>query len=132
MKITLSNLSVQFETYFSLNSINWEITSNQHWAIVGTNGSGKSALAAILTGAGDIISGEINGLPQQVAIASFEAQAELIEAELKKDDADLLDVVAVGTPVRELLDQTCTDQLLQQRLIAALISKVYSTEGFGS
>jgi molybdate transport system ATP-binding protein len=130
MKITLSNLSVQFETYFSLNSINWEITTNQHWAIVGTNGSGKSALAAILTGAGDIISGKINGLPQQVAIASFEAQAELIEAELKKDDADLLDVVAVGTPVRELLDQTCTDQLLQQRLIAAFNFEGLLDRGF--
>jgi molybdate transport system ATP-binding protein len=119
MKITFSNLSVQFETYFSLNSINWEITSDQHWAIVGANGSGKSALAAILTSAGDIIAGKINGLPKQVAIASFEAQAELIEAELKKDDVDLLDVVAVGTPVRELLDQTCCDQALQQRLITA-------------
>lgn len=130
MKITLSNLSVQFETYFSLNSINWEITSNQHWAIVGTNGSGKSALAAILTGAGDIIAGEINGLPQQVAIASFEAQAELIETELKKDDADLLDVVSVGTPVRELLDQTCSDLALQQRLIAAFHFEGLLDRGF--
>jgi molybdate transport system ATP-binding protein len=130
MKITLSNLSVQFETYFSLNSINWEITSDQHWAIVGTNGSGKSALAAILTGAGDIIAGEINGLPQQVAIASFEAQAELIEAELKKDDADLLDVVSIGTPVRELLDQTCSDQVLQQRLIEAFNLEGLLDRGF--
>lgn len=130
MKITLSNLSVQFEAYFSLNSINWEIASGQHWAIVGTNGSGKSALAAILTGVGDIVAGEINGLPQQVAIASFEAQAELIEAELKKDDADLLDVVAVGTPVRELLDETCSDPALQQRLIAAFNFESLLDRGF--
>ena len=58
MKITLSNLSVAFEAHFCLNSINWEITADQHWAVVGTNGSGKSALAAVLTGAGDIIEGE--------------------------------------------------------------------------
>ena len=130
MKITLSNLSVQFEAYFSLNSIDWEITSDQHWAIVGTNGSGKSALAAVLAGTGDIVGGEVNGLPQQVAIASFEAQAELIEAELKKDDADLLDVVSIGTPVRELLDQTCSDQALQQRLIKAFNFESLLDRGF--
>jgi len=130
MKITLSNLSVQFEAYFSLNSINWEISSAQHWAIVGTNGSGKSALAAILTGAGDIVAGEINGLPQKVAIASFETQAELIAAELKKDDVDLLDVVAVSTTVRELLNQTCVDTVLQKELINAFNFGALLDRGF--
>lgn len=130
MKITLSNLSVQFDPHFCLKAVDWEISSDQHWAVVGANGSGKSALAAVLTGAGDIVEGEISGLPRQVAIASFEAQAELIEAELKKDDADLLDVVAVGTPVRDLLNQTCSDQALQQRLIGAFNFEGLLDRGF--
>jgi molybdate transport system ATP-binding protein len=130
MKITLSNLSVQFDTYFSLNSINWEITSDQHWAIVGANGSGKSALAAILTRVGEITAGDISGLPQKVVIVSFEAQAELIAAELKKDDADLLDVVSIGSPARELLEQTWSDPALQQKLIKAFKFEGLLDRGF--
>ena len=117
--VTLTNLSVQFDQHFTLSAINWQISPNQHWAITGTNGSGKSALAAILIGAGDIIEGEIQGLPEKIAIASFEAQAELIDAERKKDDADLLDVVSEGTLVTELLEETCVDESLQQQLIDA-------------
>jgi len=44
-------------------------------------------------------------------LVSFEAQAELIEQELKKDDADIMDVIAKGTTVAELLAQEgiCAD-----------------------
>ena len=78
--------------------------------------SGKSALAATLNGEGEVVSGEITGLPERVAIVSFEAQAALIEAERKKDDADILDVISEGTPVQELLNETCEDKALQQAL----------------
>ncbi len=97
--ITLKNLTVNFDDRFQLNNINWQITPDQHWMITGTNGAGKSALAAVLAGAGDIVSGEVKGIPPRVGLVSFEAQAELIAAELKKDDADIMDVIAEGTPV---------------------------------
>lgn len=106
--IKVHDLSVQFDNEFTLNNIDWTIEPEQHWVITGSNGAGKSALAASLCGYGDITSGNLSGLPDKVAIVSFEAQAELIAAELKKDDADIMDVVALGTPVREILqgDQT--------------------------
>ncbi|MFT5720011.1 MAG: molybdate transport system ATP-binding protein [Motiliproteus sp.] len=116
--IRLDNLTVNFDDRFQLNNISWEITSAQHWVITGTNGAGKSALAAVLAGVGTRLSGRIDGLPARVGVVSFEAQAELIEAERKKDDADILDVISLGTPVREILYHDCADPELAAELAA--------------
>lgn len=128
--ISLQDLTVQFDEHFRLEDINWRIEPGQHWAIVGPNGSGKSALTAVLYGAGDIIGGKLDNLPGHVGVASFEAQAELIEAERTKDDADILDVIPVGTPVQEILDQTCADRDMQQRLIEAFGFTALLDRGF--
>lgn len=103
--IKIENYTAEFGESFALNNINWTIEPNQHWVITGTNGSGKSALSAILAGAGDKVSGTITGLPKHIELVSFEAQAELIARELKKDDADIMDVISEGTPVREILEE---------------------------
>ncbi len=97
--IELTNLTVEFDQGFSCNHINWKIEPGQHWLICGSNGSGKSALAAILGSNGAILSGETSNLPDRIGIVSFEAQAALIEAERRKDDADILDVISEGTPL---------------------------------
>ena len=128
--ITLENLSVQFDQHFTLAQVNWIVAPGQHWAITGGNGAGKSALTATLDNQGDVIEGDIQGIPGKVAIVSFEAQAELIEAERKKDDADLLDVISEGTPVQELLDQACRDSVMQVKLIAAFKFESLLNQGF--
>ena len=119
MPISIENCTVQFGEHFSLVQINWILKPDQHWAVCGGNGSGKSALTAILGREGDIQNGVVQGIPDKVAIVSFEEQAKLIEAERKKDDADLLDVIPEGTPVQELLDQTCVDEVIQSQLVEA-------------
>ena len=115
--IRFVDLTVNFDERFQLNNINWQIDVDQHWVIAGANGSGKSALAAVLAGAGECLSGSIEGIPARVGLVSFEAQAELISAELKKDDADIMDVVSVGTPVREILYANCADIELAEELV---------------
>ncbi|SIS92896.1 molybdate ABC transporter ATP-binding protein ModF [Neptunomonas antarctica] len=117
MTIRLENLTVKFDERFQLNTINWELAPNQHWVITGTNGSGKSALAAVLASVGESISGTIEGLPAKVGLVSFEAQAELIAAELKKDDADIMDVISVGTPVRDILNAAASNTQLLNELV---------------
>ncbi len=114
--IKLKNLTVDFDKRFQCKKINWTVTANQHWLICGNNGSGKSALAAILAGYGDIEEGVITPLPD-AGLVSFEAQAELIEAERRKDDADIMDVIAIGTPVSEIISAVCKDQPLADELI---------------
>ncbi len=117
MTIRLEDLTVNFDERFQLDNISWQIEDSQHWVITGANGSGKSALAAVLAGAGQQLSGHLSGVPARVGLVSFEAQAELIEAELKKDDADIMDVVSEGTPVREVLLNGETDPALVHELV---------------
>jgi molybdate transport system ATP-binding protein len=95
---------------------------------MGPNGSGKSALAATLSGAGDIREGELSGRPSRCAVVSFETQAELIERERKRDDSDETDLLALGTPVREILlelaqDESELDVLVKRFGIGSLLSK---------
>ncbi|SBS29050.1 putative ABC transporter ATP-binding protein YlmA [Marinomonas aquimarina] len=116
-RICLENFSVNFDERFHLNNIDWTIEPSQHWVITGTNGSGKSALAAVLAGVGEMESGQISGLPSRVGLVSFEAQAELIAKELKKDDADIMDVIAIGTPVQEMIFENCADPELAAELV---------------
>ena len=120
MSITLRNLTVDFDNRFQCKNVNWTINAGEHWLITGSNGSGKSALAAILAGYGDIESGVIQNAPANVGLVSFEAQAELIAAERRKDDADIMDVIAEGTPVSEIIDAVCTDRETAERLIEKL------------
>lgn len=118
--VTLDDLSVDFDGRFQLHDIDWVINPGEHWLIVGANGSGKSALAAVLAGEGACIAGEMSGLPDRVALVSYERQADLIEAERRKDDADILDVIAEGTPVSEIIDEVCLDHGLARTLVDAL------------
>ncbi|KZN14194.1 molybdate ABC transporter ATP-binding protein ModF [Marinomonas sp. TW1] len=115
--IQLEKATVNFDDRFTLSEIDWTIEQNQHWVITGTNGSGKSALAAVLAGVGDIENGTISNLPTKVGLVSFEAQAELIAKELKKDDADIMDVIAIGTPVEEMIFDHCQDPELAKTLV---------------
>jgi len=115
--IQLKKATVSFDDRFTLSEIDWSITPDQHWVITGTNGAGKSALAAVLAGAGQIIAGSVQGLPANVGLVSFEAQAELIAKELKKDDADIMDVISLGTPVHEIIFENCRDPELAQSLV---------------
>ena len=114
--ITLKNATIEFDKGFVCKNINWSLYPNDHWLICGSNGSGKSALAAVLSGAGDVQDGIVKGLPTPIGIVSFEAQAELIEAERRKDDADIMDVITEGTPVAEIIASVCKDKALAEEL----------------
>jgi molybdate transport system ATP-binding protein len=120
MDIHLNKLSVDFDGRFQLKDIDWQFNSKQHWMIVGANGAGKSALAAVLCGLGDITGGSIQGIPPRVAIVSSQTQAKLIAQELKKDNADILDVLSQGTPASEILAQDCTNLALKDQLVEKL------------
>ena len=119
MTISLNAYSAQLGEHFVLQPTDWQIEPKQHWVILGANGAGKSALAATLVGAGERLSGTMTGVPHDTAIVSFETQAELIEQERRKDDADILDIISEGTPVIEILTAEPHDSALLQHLIQA-------------
>ncbi len=109
---------IRFNDSFSLIDISWSIEPGQVWAILGASGSGKSALAAAVAGAGELLAGERQGVVATAGVVSLEAQAALLERERLRDDSDLTDVISEGTPAREILDEVCQDPSLQAELIA--------------
>lgn len=115
--IRFNKACIRFNDSFSLTDINWQLEYGQVWAILGGSGAGKSALAAAVTGAGEIILGDVSGVVTNAGIVSLESQAELIERERLRDDSDITDRVNEGTPVKEMLDEVSADPDLLARLI---------------
>jgi molybdate transport system ATP-binding protein len=115
--IAFRQASIRFNESFSLLDIDWRFKPGQVWAILGASGSGKSALAATLAGAGELVSGTIEGIVANAGWVSLEAQAALIERERLRDDSDITDEVSQGTPAGEMLDEVSKDPALQAKLI---------------
>ena len=87
--IAFEQVKAVFDNDFELTVDDWQITAGQHWAIIGANGSGKSALAAMFEGAGELQRGQVRGLDLvNIASVSLEQQRQLIEEQYLLDDAD--------------------------------------------
>lgn len=88
-----------------------KIDNQEYWAILGTNGSGKSALASLFSGGLKPIDGNLADLEAlSVNVVSFEEQQALIDRERERDDSDILDIVTEGTLVIELLREVSQDE----------------------
>ena len=128
--IEFNKACIRFNDSFSLIDIDWKLEPGQVWAITGTNGSGKSALAAALAGAGEITTGSVKGAVRNAGIVSLQSQAELIERERLRDDSDITDKVYDGTPVRALLDEVSEDSALLKQLIGLFRLDALMKRGF--
>lgn len=112
MTISLTNLHAKLNHKQILQVPQLSLERHQHWAIIGGNGSGKSALAALFSGELEISAGEIKGLSNKtIHVVSFEEQQALIDQEQERDDSDILDIVWQGTPVIEILQEVSNDQV---------------------
>lgn len=102
MPLTLTNLTVQLSDTLTVRCPDLCLTGGQHTVISGLNGSGKSVLASVLANQGKVVSGEreIAGHCGWVSVAQQQA---IIDAERRKDDADILDVVPVPSTAREVI-----------------------------
>ncbi|MGC6767010.1 ABC transporter ATP-binding protein [Enterococcus sp. LJL128] len=69
--INCSNLSLIREKKVLLNSINWNVNNQEHWAILGLNGAGKTLLLQIITGYLWPTSGSITVLGQKFGKSSI-------------------------------------------------------------
>ena len=109
MSIHLSDISVDFSQQFSVKHVTWSVEQGQHWVLVGQNGAGKSALAALLAGHGEILDGTLASSFKRIALVSYEAQQALIAKEREKDSADILDVVPTPSTVEQVLCEDLHD-----------------------
>ncbi len=130
--ISLQQVTAKVFKDFKMDNISWQISAGEHWVLLGKNGSGKSALSQLMTGQAEFISGTCERHCNQIEVISFEQQKALIESELKKDDADILDVISEGTLVHEILytqdapaDMALAEKLIQAFAFAPLLNKKF-------
>ncbi len=94
----------------NLEGITFNIAADEHWAIVGANGSGKSALGKLICGELKVVSGQCR-IPAKAGYVSFEKIDEILEKERYNDDSDFLGYVTQGTPVaRFILSGSAADE----------------------
>ncbi len=96
--ITLDNITVRLQDRPYLQNTSWQINSNEHWAILGPNGSGKTTFAKSLFGEIPIVKGRIvfhypnedkksrSAIANTIGYVSPEMHRDIIEHENLKDD----------------------------------------------
>ncbi|MGE4491743.1 MAG: ATP-binding cassette domain-containing protein, partial [Syntrophotalea sp.] len=100
-EIYLDGVTARIGKHARLQDIHLRIGNGQHWAVVGANGSGKSALGRLLCGEMEVLRGTLHLAGKSVCVA-FETVDEILGIERYKDDTDFLDRIDQGTPVRDL------------------------------
>jgi molybdate transport system ATP-binding protein len=95
--ITLDNTSVRLRDRLYLENTSWQINSDEHWAILGPNGSGKTTFAKSLFGAVPVVRGDIvyhfsnqyrrnpASMANAIGYVSPELHRDIIERENLKD-----------------------------------------------
>lgn len=129
--IYLHNILASLGEHLTLSIDELNIEKQTSWAIIGSNGSGKSALAALFSGNLPYQQGSIEGLTtQNVSTVSFEVQQQLIDREQERDDSDITNQVWPGTPVVELLQEVSDDQAQIQHWVNAFTIEHLLDKGF--
>lgn len=101
-EIVLDRVMARISEHASLNNISMSLGVHEQWAIIGANGSGKSALGRLLCHGLKVISGTLKTVEKSAYVA-FETVNEILDLERYNDDSDFLDCVDQGTPVRDFI-----------------------------
>ena len=115
--VDFSGASIEFSNQYQLVDVNWKVRASEAWLLLGSNGSGKSALISAMLGEGALLSGQRACFTDQIAIVSLLAQQALIERERLRDDSDLTDEVFQGTPLVSLLTEDEPDPIRLEKLV---------------
>lgn len=106
------------------------IRAGESWAFVGTNGSGKSALARALAGELPLLKGECQGDFTRLTRLSFEQLQKLVSDEWQRNNTDLLSPGEedTGRTTAEIIQDEVNDPARCQRLaerfgITALLNR---------
>ncbi|WP_440877352.1 ATP-binding cassette domain-containing protein [Thalassotalea sp. PLHSN55] len=96
----------------------WQVLANEHWCILGRNGSGKQYIDQLLLGELTNIQAETLSLPpaEKVRLVSFEAQQAVFEHELKMDRTNELNQADIGRQVKDFLPADKLDHPLIKKL----------------
>jgi molybdate transport system ATP-binding protein len=100
--IVLDRVTALISEQACLKEVSLTIGPGEHWAIVGANGSGKTALGRLLCNGLEILTGTVTSTVP-AAFVAFETVDEILAIERYHDDSDFLDRIDHGTLVRDFL-----------------------------
>ena len=81
-------LNMAHKGSYAIRNLNWQVKQGEHWVLLGKNGSGKSALTATLIGQAVCESGKRDSTIKHVEIVSSDAQKQLLNQELVREQED--------------------------------------------
>jgi molybdate transport system ATP-binding protein len=106
--VSLYEYQVKLDNHFVTPPFTITFDTPGVYVLAGRNGSGKSLLLSAIAGQGKVVQGQRDCYTTIAEVSVFQQQA-LITQEKQKDSADILDVIAKPTSVRELFAATnCT------------------------
>lgn len=100
--ISLHQVSARISENSFLSDLTLSLDNEQNWAIVGANGSGKSALGRLLCGQLEVIAGHIRR-PDSAEFVAFETVTEVLERERYLDDSNSKGGADPGTPAADFI-----------------------------
>lgn len=122
---SMEQLALSYRAKPALQGINWEWNHGEHWAILGANGAGKTALASIISMEQTRFAGrfERSKMLQEggTAYVCFERVRQLCERDQKLDTAEFeSNAQDIGTRVRDLLPNNGSSASEQDAVIGLL------------
>ncbi len=100
--IKMSRVDLYLDYRLVLRDLHWQLRKGEHWAVYGSNGTGKSSFLKLLYGdLSPALGGHIEraGFPKGTSIAEWKRQIGYVSPELQSDYAvnvSVLDLVASG------------------------------------
>src|SRR3989344_1916158 len=79
--ISLKGVTIRAHEHELFKNVNWKIGSNEQWAVIGPNGSGRSSLMRVIAGTLPISGGEIKRATEYIEYVSFDTQRKLLPHE---------------------------------------------------
>lgn len=81
----------------------FRVSPRETWCIFGKNRSGIDYFVKLLSGKLKDYTAELLQFPDKIAVLSFQAQQELYEEEIRKDESDFIGTIDPGTLVQEFI-----------------------------
>lgn len=137
--IRLEDIAIRVRENLILQGTHWEINNNQHWAILGPNGSGKTSLAGAIVGNVPVVKGKITRhyprtAKEPIGYVSLELHQRLIAQEEDRDEArffsgDINSHAKVGQTILSANHDTGTEDHNFDRVVELLEIKYLLDRG---